>query len=174
MMKTRIVVLLLAAVAGPAPAGTLSLSGGEYAITSGGVVAGGSIVSGGIVGHSYTLGGPSGPMSGGSYSLSPGSLAASRPAALELGAAHAFPTLYKPSLGHDRITFTALTPRATVDVFTLTGQRVRRFEKTDGSDKIVWTPVVNEQGQPLASGIYLFVVWEKGLKSKQGKIMVIR
>ena len=174
-MKTKLLLsALILAPASAAVATVLSISGGDFFSPASGIVAGGSLVTAAAFSHSYTLGGSAKSMSGGGYSLTPGTVGAARPAALDLAAAHAFPTLFKPSLGHNKITFTALTPRATVEVYTLSGRLVRRFEKADSSDKIVWTPVVNDLGQPLASGVYLISIFEDGIPSKKGKFMVIR
>jgi len=51
---------------------------------------------------------------------------------------------------------------------------VKTLSKSDSSDRLVWSPVANEQGSTLASGVYVFIVTQPGVSQKKGKIMIIR
>ena len=114
------------------------------------------------------------PMSGGTFQLTPGLYGAQSAAQPNLDSAHAFPIPFKPSLGHDRITFRGLTTNATIKVYTVSGELVRTLGKSDGSTQdLVWSPVANSAGEPLASGVYLYVI-QGDSKISKGKLMVIK
>lgn len=118
--------------------------------------------------------GASTPMTGGTLSLTPGVLGAAVAARADLETAHAFPTPFRPSRGHDRITFRGLTTNAVIRVYTLTGQLVRTLSKSDGSTQdLSWHPVTDAQGRNAASGVYLYVV-DGDSGRKTGKLMIIR
>lgn len=136
--------------------------------------AGGS-ASGGNTTVTFTMG-PSGtPLAGGNFTLTPGVVAAANVARLGLHGAHAYPTPFRPSAGHTRITFTGLTKEAIITVYTLSGEKVKTLAKDDGTtDSLVWFPVVNDQGSALASGVYPFVVKTPGFIPKKGKLMIIK
>ena len=59
-------------------------------------------------------------------------------------------------------------------VYTLSGQLVRTFPKTDGATQdLVWYPVSDDHGRSVASGVYLYVI-EGDSGRKTGKLMIIR
>lgn len=92
----------------------------------------------------------------------------------DLSTVHPFPNPFRPHAGNDRITFRGLTTRATIRIYTLSGELVRTLVKSDpGTPDLVWTPVTNDSGGRLASGVYFFVA-ESGSLRKKGKLMVIR
>lgn len=136
---------------------------------------GGSPMTGGAISLTGALGGGAvAPMSGGTLSLAPGVMAAQPMAEAGIGFVHAFPIPFQPSQGHDRITFRGLTTTATIKVYTLTGRLVATLRKDDPtSADLIWTPVSNSAGQPLASGTYVYFVTGASGKAT-GKIMVIR
>ena len=72
------------------------------------------------------------------------------------------------------ITFTNLTSKATIRVYTISGELVKTLDKNDGANDLVWTPVANESGEGLASGVYLYCAESAGGPSKAGKLMVIK
>lgn len=123
-----------------------------------------------------SMGGPAATkMTGGGYAMSPGIVAAQKPAAADLSAAHAFPVPFIPSQGHDKITFTALTAHVTIRIYTLSGELVKTLTKDSGStDRMPWIPVANDQGEPLASGVYLYHIQATDGKTASGKLMVIK
>ncbi|MDD5627732.1 MAG: T9SS type A sorting domain-containing protein [Elusimicrobia bacterium] len=123
---------------------------------------------------SYLMGKFNQPMTGGSLKIWPGVLAAVTLAQTDVSRAHAFPTPFVPSQGHTRIMFSALPPEVTIKIFTLSGHLVKTLSKSDNSDRLAWTPVNNDQGSPVASGVYFFIVQQAGGGKKKGKLMIIR
>ncbi|MBI4063395.1 MAG: T9SS type A sorting domain-containing protein [Elusimicrobia bacterium] len=95
-------------------------------------------------------------------------------AAPDIKSAHAFPMPFKPSLGHNKITFRGLTARVKIKIYTLSGELVKELEKDNASSQdLVWSPVTNWRGEALASGIYLYVIKTDNDK-KTGKLFIIR
>ena len=90
----------------------------------------------------------------------------------DLSAAHCYPVPFKPSAGHTKITFTALTGAARIRIYTISGELVRTLSKADTSDSLDWD-VRNTGGSAVDSGVYLYLIEGTG-KSKTGKLMVIR
>jgi len=114
-------------------------------------------------------------MSGGGFELGPGVIASQRPAQTEVGSAHAFPVPFIPANGDREIVFTRLPARATVRIFTISGELVKKIEKQSAAtDRVSWFPVANERGNPVASGVYLWVAEDSGKKTKIGKLMIIK
>lgn len=151
---------------------TLSLLTPFFATGGGGVT-----LSGGTQTLIHTIGqGAMVPMSGGSIQLFPGIPPETSTIHNDLGSVHAFPTPFKPSAGHDRITFRGLTSHATIKIFTLSGELVRTLNKNDpASGDLIWTPVANSKGSGLASGVYFYTVHdEDGQGNAKGKLMIIR
>lgn len=87
-----------------------------------------------------------------------------------------YPNPYKTQsgLGHNGIIFGRLPLRAKIEMFTLTGEKVREINKEDISNDDVTWDVRNEDGRNLASGIYLYLVTDDHGGKKSGKIAVIR
>ena len=118
-------------------------------------------------------------MSGGRFNLVSGLLdiPSARP---DFARLHAFPVPFRPSLGHDRITFRGVTTNTTIRVYTLSGWLVRTLSKRDQagdpatSQDIIWWPVVNSAGQPLGSGVYPYFAEGDNNSRKSGKLMVIK
>lgn len=157
------------AFAGPA--------GGGFEVPSSGMTgAGGVEMAGGSFRAAGSMGGAGAvSMSGGGFKFAPGILAAQRPAQDDLNAAHAFPVPFIPHLGHSHITFTRLTAKVTIRIFTISGELVKTIIKDSGaSDEVAWNPVTNDDGQPVASGVYLFHVESTDGKTRLGKLMVIK
>lgn len=158
-------------------AGAEILTGGALSLPHPFFDAGGTgqSLDGGGLSLLHSIGqGASTPMTGGTLSLTPGVFGAGVLARPDLETAHAFPIPYRPSRGHDRITFRGLTVSATIRVYTLSGQLVRTLFKSDGSTQdLVWYPVTDEQGRNAASGVYFYVI-EGDSGRKTGKLMIIR
>jgi len=93
--------------------------------------------------------------------------------AYSLADAYVFPNPYKPSeLATKEVTFVNLASVCRIKIFTLTGDRVKTIIENDGDGKATWD-VKNEDGQDVASGLYLYVI-ESDKDVKQGKLIVIR
>jgi hypothetical protein len=93
-----------------------------------------------------------------------------------LSNAHPFPNPFKPNsgLGHTNgITFSGLTPGARVQIFTPTGDPV--FDKTLDStvSSLQWN-AVNDNGENLASGVYLYLITDGSGNKKDGKFAIVR
>lgn len=155
--------------------GLLAMSGGPFTINATGTGSGGGTMNGGSVQVAFAVAGAAAPMAGGAFNLQPGALGAAGVARRNLDSAHSFPQPFKPSLGHDRITFSALTSQVDITIYTMSGQKVKTLHKNDPlSDQVVWTPVTNDQGGTLSSGVYLFVIVSPGLTPRKGKLMIIK
>jgi len=71
----------------------------------------------------------------------------------------------------DNIVFDGLTGYATLKVFTLSGYLVRELSSPTG--RIDWNGK-NTSGEPVASGIYLYVITSDGDSRLRGKLAIIR
>lgn len=111
-------------------------------------------------------------MSGASYSVTGGILNAVRPAQFDVNSAHVFPNPCKLSAGCNGVTFTRVTLNATISVYSLSGELVRKLTKVGNIDSIGWD-LRNEAGARVASGIYLFFIKAEN-SSKKGKIIIVR
>lgn len=169
--------LLLAAAGLCALAGgALALSGGGFSILGLTFNAGGWSVfpsGGGFEAASSIAAGQVTRMQGGGFTVTPGP-GSGTSTARNLGAAYAYPVPFKPSLGHSEIVFAELTPRATIKVFTLSGELVKTLTKEGASSQLVWRPVANEAGQGLASGVYFYVIEAPEGHKKTGKLMIVK
>lgn len=150
------------------------IAGGNLAVPISAILTGGGASSGGALRNVSAIGGNAAAMQGGTLSVTPGVLAGPRAASLSVESAHAYPTPYMPSRGHDRVTFTRLPVEATIKVFTLSGRLIKTLSKNDSTDALVWMPVSDDRGSSLASGVYLFTIIHPGLGSRKGKLMIIK
>jgi hypothetical protein len=114
-------------------------------------------------------------MTGGDFEIGVDIVGGIEPSQANLDLAHAFPVPYIPSKGHASITFSNLSANATIRIYTLTGELVKELIKNDpASDRIAWVPVENEQGQGVASGVYMWVIESSDGQTKVGKLMIIK
>lgn len=171
-MRHFALALTLLALSGPRLAS--AATGGTFNIPVGGVISGGTRSTGGALTNYSAIGGYGTVMTGGTLTMVPGVLASVKGASLNLDEAHAYPTPYVPSRGHTKITFTDLPALVTIQVFSLSGRLVKTLMKNDSTNSLVWSPVNNNQGSPLASGVYLFTISQPGFSKRRGKLMVIR
>lgn len=170
---------LLCALALPTAASAGTLTGGSLTVSAVTTTSGaGTLSSGGTLSLSAAaLGQNTAPaaMSGGTLSLSGGLVPAIVVISLaspDLAGAHAYPVPFKPSAGHAAIRFQDLTQRAEIKIYTIAGELVKSISKSDNNDYVDWD-VRNSRGEPLASGVFIFVI-KSGGASKKGKLMVIR
>jgi len=83
-----------------------------------------------------------------------------------------YPNPFRPAVGHTRITFAALTEQATIRIFTLAGELVK---KQDMSGQYSWDwDVKNTDEDELARGIYIWVVTNPAGERRTGKIAIIK
>jgi hypothetical protein len=123
-----------------------------------------------LLGSTGQLGGSS--ISGGRYSVTWGVVNSWRPPQADLSHAHAFPNPCKLSRGCTGVTFTRLTLRTTIIIYTVSGEKVATIEKNNNIDSVGWD-LRNSAGSRVASGLYLYVVKGEG-SSKKGKLVVVR
>jgi flagellar hook assembly protein FlgD len=68
------------------------------------------------------------------------------------------PNPYSPSTGgQDGIKFLNLTPKATIWIYTNTGERVKILEHIDKTGVATWD-AKNDAGKTVANGIYVYYV----------------
>jgi len=83
-----------------------------------------------------------------------------------------YPNPFKPGVSHTKITFAGLTLKATIRIFTLAGELVK---KQDVSGQYSWDwDVKNTDGDELARGIYVWVVTNPAGEKRTGKIAIIK
>jgi hypothetical protein len=78
---------------------------------------------------------------------------------------------YDPNPGVYAIKFHHLPEECTIRIYNLGGDLVRTIEKTS-SDAIATWDILTENGLPVASGIYIWVVDAPGFGTKVGKMAV--
>lgn len=177
MERARAGLAVFFALAALSPALADFPQGGGFAVKNSGMTSGGGVeMSGGTFRAAGTMGGPSTTkMAGGGFLVAPGVLLSQRPAQDDLSAMHAYPTPFIPSKGHSQITFTRLTARVTIRIYTISGELVRTLVKDSGaSDEVSWVPVVSDRGESVASGVYIYHVESADGKDRIGKLMVIK
>ncbi|MBI5245512.1 MAG: right-handed parallel beta-helix repeat-containing protein [Elusimicrobia bacterium] len=79
---------------------------------------------------------------------------------------------YDSGIANSGIIFNNLPDRATITIYTVTGQKVKHLDSR-GAVTVPWD-VTNEGGQDAASGVYLAVIKSPGQKAVVRKIAVIR
>jgi hypothetical protein len=102
-------------------------------------------------------------------------------ATTSLGKVLVYPNPFKPSEGHEFITFGGrdvpqerrLTPEATIRIYTMTGELVKTIVEDDGDGEERWK-AVNEAGEKVASGIYIYVITNPKGEKCIGKLVIIR
>ena len=113
-----------------------------------------------------------GSLSGGRYSVTWGIVNSWRPAQADVSTAHAYPNPCNISKGCNGVTFTRLTLRATITIFTVSGEKVRTIAKNNNIDSVGWD-LRNESGSKVASGLYIYAINSEG-SSKNGKLVIVR
>jgi hypothetical protein len=91
-------------------------------------------------------------------------------------ASYAYPVPYKPSAGHIGIKFgkgpdNLLPSDCRIRVYTVAGRHVKTIEHA--SNYYEWLPVETEDGEPVSSGVYIYVI-ESRQNKKFGKLMIVR
>jgi len=91
----------------------------------------------------------------------------------DLSVSHVYPNPFKPSLGHTKIFFANLTSRAKVQIFDVSGDLVYEEEKDTPTGELGWD-VKNSKGEPIASGVYIYLITNNSGQTKKGKLAIIR
>lgn len=92
--------------------------------------------------------------------------------AATLGDVKVYPNPFKPSKGHDKITFEGLKNDVQIRIYKITGELVYENDYPSTNGYEYWS-VTNIHGEPLASGVYIYVIEGSGEKA-MGKIAIIR
>ena len=84
----------------------------------------------------------------------------------------AFPNIIKPGQEAAQITFTNLPSESVIEIFSGNGMRLASVQP-ESSGQIAFWNLQTDQGNPVASGVYIYRVVSNG-EAQSGKIMVIR
>ncbi len=79
---------------------------------------------------------------------------------------------YDPSVGTYEIKFHNLPSKCKITIYNLAGEYIREIEKDDPSTNFATWNAQTENGLPVASGIYLWVVDAPGFGQKIGKMAI--
>ncbi len=79
---------------------------------------------------------------------------------------------YSKSPGVYVVKFHHLPILCTISIYNLAGELVRTIEKNDAESAIANWDVLTENGLPVASGIYIYVVDAPGYGQKVGKMAI--
>ena len=88
-----------------------------------------------------------------------------------IGDAFVYPNPFRPAQGASAINFTNMPEGATIDIYTVTGELVRKLS-ADNAGKCAWD-ARNGSGAAVASEVYLAVV-KNGSEKRILKVAVIR
>lgn len=98
--------------------------------------------------------------------------------AADLSDAYVYPNPFKPNspgrFQAGKITFKHLPAEATIRIFAITGKEVAELHKTDRLVDYYEWGAVNDGGQKLASGVYIYYMTAPGGGKAKGKFAVIR
>ncbi|PKK83554.1 MAG: hypothetical protein CVT49_07940 [candidate division Zixibacteria bacterium HGW-Zixibacteria-1] len=79
---------------------------------------------------------------------------------------------YDPSPGSYQVCFHHLPEKCNIEIYNLGGDLIRTLEKDDPTTAIACWDILTEQGLPVSSGIYIYVVNAEGFGTKIGKMAV--
>lgn len=128
-------------------------------------------------GGPYSLMGTSGKLGGtllqgARYTVALGVLNSWRPPQADVSGAHVYPNPCNMKDGCTGVTITRLTLRATIKIYTISGEYLRTITKDSNIDSVAWD-LKTEAGRTVASGLYIYNIEGEG-STKQGKMIVIR
>ena len=91
----------------------------------------------------------------------------------DLGNVMVYPNPFEPRLGHATVTFANTTADVRLRIYKITGELVFETD-AEAADGIITWPVVTQDGQPLASGIYVYRISNEAGQTTSGKLAVMR
>ena len=109
---------------------------------------------------------------GANYSVSLGILNSWRPPQGDVRGAHVYPNPCNLKIGCTGVTFTRLTLRAKIKIYTVSGEYLRTIEKDSNIDSVGWD-LKTMSGRYVSSGLYIYFV-EGDNSVKKGKMIIIR
>ncbi len=129
------------------------------------------------VGGPYSLMGTTGKLGGtllegARYTVNLGVLNSWRPPQLDVSGGHVYPNPCNIKYGCTGITFTRLTLKATIKIYTISGEYLNTVEKNSNIDSVGWN-LRTASGKFVASGLYIYFIEGAGT-TKQGKMIIIR
>jgi len=83
-----------------------------------------------------------------------------------------YPNPFETAAGHSYVTFEALTEEVTIQIFTVSGQLVRK-EEISGQYSWDWD-LKNTNGEKVARGVYIWMATNPAGEKRTGKIAVIQ
>lgn len=113
-----------------------------------------------------------GTLGGARYSVNWGIVNSWRPPQDTMATSHVYPNPCNLSKGCNGVTFTRLTSKATLRVYTVSGELVRTIEKNSNIDSEGWD-LKNENGRQVASGLYIYFN-QGGGTTRKGKLVIVR
>ncbi len=86
-----------------------------------------------------------------------------------------YPNPWREEQAHGRkyVSFIRVTPNASLTIYTLEGRKLRTLTNTEGAGRMVWD-LRNEQGEPVAVGIYVYQITDTAGHRTKGKIAILR
>jgi hypothetical protein len=84
-----------------------------------------------------------------------------------------YPNPYSKSSGLDYVMFANLTRKATIHIYTLNGKAIKTIEHEGDTGGVRWHLDTNN-GEKVASGIYIYRITAEGVGEKMGKLAVVR
>jgi len=98
----------------------------------------------------------------------------------DLSQVRVYPIPYRPGSGNPDLGggntgtfFDQLPASASINIYTVSGQRVTSFDASSASGKINWD-ARNGDGRDVASGLYIAVITSPSSKSVTKKLLIIR
>lgn len=106
------------------------------------------------------------------FVINRGVLTSWRPPELNLNKAHVYPNPCNLKYGCNAVTFTRLTFKANIKIYTVSGELVKIIRREDSTDSQAWD-LKNEYGRQLSSGLYIYFIEGEG-HTKEGKLVIVR
>lgn len=112
-------------------------------------------------------------LTGSIYGVLPGVLNLSRGPQDDVSTAYVFPNPCNLRYGCNGVSFTRLTVKCEIKIYTISGEHVVTIYKDSNVDDIGWD-LKDKNGRYVASGLYIFYIKDSNGITKRGKIVVIR
>ena len=91
-----------------------------------------------------------------------------------LSESYIYPNPVRTSLGNDKVTFANLTNNVIIRIFKTNGDLVREINATDTNYGTVIWDLTNDNGNKIASGIYIYLITNENGDKLKGKLAIIR
>jgi hypothetical protein len=91
----------------------------------------------------------------------------------DLSSSYLYPNPVRISLGHNKVTFENLTNNVIIRIFKTNGDLIREINATDTNGAVIWN-LTNDNGNKVASGIYIYLITNDSSQKFKGKLAIIR